>query len=108
MRKSSSQQSKLPPIDLSKGCKAARVTVHPTLMYHGEAAIHQNSIIMFLQNAKDLQIKQLVDCLVTGNIFDNKVDDVKKVAEFDGIYDIKNLDISSHHEDISIKMTLKA
>ena len=31
VEKSSPQQSPLPPIDLSKGCKAARVRVHPTV-----------------------------------------------------------------------------
>jgi hypothetical protein len=39
-------------------------------MYHGEAAIHQNSINMFLQNAKDFRIKQLADCSVTESAFD--------------------------------------
>ena len=43
-------------------------------MYHGEAAIHTNSINMCLQNAKDLQIKQLADGFVTENAFDNTED----------------------------------
>ena len=55
-------------------------------MYHGEAAIHRHSINILLENAKDLQIKELADCFVTGNTFDN-IEDEHANSEEDAEYD---------------------
>jgi hypothetical protein len=55
-------------------------------MYHGEAAILQNSINMFFQNAKDLRIKQLANCFLIEKAFDNTEDkhaNIEEIAEFD-------------------------
>ena len=66
-------------------------------MYHGEAAIHLNSVNMLLENAKDLQIKQLADCFATGNTFDHEDQHTQsKNAEFGG--NVENLE---SHEDSS-------
>ena len=70
-------------------------------MYRGEAAIHLNCVNMFLQNAKDLQIKQLTDCFVTGNTFENEHANSEEVAQYDDIDNSTNLDIHANHEDIS-------
>ena len=59
------------PLIYLRGVKQQELVPILQFMYHGEAAIHLNTINMFLQNAKDLQIKQLADCFVTINNFDN-------------------------------------
>ena len=56
---------------------------------------------MFLQNAKDLRIKQLANCFVTENAFDNTEDkhaNSEENAEFDYIGKIKNLGTPANHE----------
>ena len=50
---------------------------------------------MFLQNAKDLQIKQIAECFVTENIFDNIENEhanIEEEAEYDHIGNIESQD----------------
>ena len=57
---------------------------------------------MFLKNANDLQIKQLADCFVTGNTFDNIEDEHANNEEdvgYDDVGNIIKLDIPANHED---------
>ena len=63
------------PLIYLRGVKQQELGSILQFMYHGEAAIHQNSINILLENAKDLQIKELADCFVTGNTFDNIEDE---------------------------------
>merc|ERR1719318_1270266 len=59
------------PLIYLRGVKQQELGSVLQFMYQGEAAIHLNTINMFLQNTKDLQIRQLSDYFVTGNTFDN-------------------------------------
>ena len=47
------------PLIYLRGVKQQELGSILQFMYHGEAAIHLNSVNMLLENAKDLQIKQL-------------------------------------------------
>ena len=66
------------PLIYLRGVKQQELGSILQFMYHGEAAIQLNSVNMFLQNAKDLQIKQLADCFVTGNTFEENTDVMKQ------------------------------
>ena len=78
------------PLIYLRGVKQQELGSILQFMYHGEAAIHQNSMPMFLENAKDLQIKQMVDCFETGNTLVN-IEDVHANSEEDA----KNEDMSN-------------
>ena len=82
------------PLIYLRGVKQQELGSILQFMYHGEAAIHVNCINMFLENAKDLQIKQLADCFVTGNVEDKNVNH-EEDAEYDGVADFSN------HEDVN-------
>merc|ERR1719318_2307426 len=86
------------PLIYLRGVKQQELGSILQFMYHGEAAIHLNTITMFLQNAQDFQIKQLADCFMTGNTFDKEnaanSDDVPKNDDIDNT---TNLNIHSNH-----------
>ena len=88
------------PLIYLRGIKQQELGSILQFMYHGEAAIHQNSMPIFLENAKALKIKQMADCFVTGNTL--VIEDVHANSEEDAEYeDMSNLDILANHEDVS-------
>ena len=75
------------PLIYLRGVKQQELGSILQFMYHGEAAIHQKGIHILLENAKDLQIKQLADCFLTGHIFENNIKDEHANSEEDAEYD---------------------
>ena len=78
------------PLIYLRGVKQQELGSILQFMYHGEAAIHLDSINMFLENAKDLQIKQLADCFVKDKDVNREND-----PECDGVGNISN------HENVN-------
>ena len=62
-------------------------------MYHGETSVHQKGINILLENAKELQIKELADCFATANTFDDEHANSTEDAEYDHI---RNIEISDN------------
>jgi hypothetical protein len=81
------------PLIYLRGVKQQELGSILQFMYHGEAAIHQNSVNMLLENAKDLQINYLANCFMKGNNFDNIEDEHANNEE-----DISNLE---NHQDVT-------
>ena len=71
-------------------------------MYCGEAAIYENRLNIFLDNAKDLQIKQLTDRMVRGDTFGQDEHANKdKIDEYNGI---PHCDITAKYDDAEKKV----
>ena len=84
------------PLIYLRGIKQQELGSILQFLYHGEALIHENRANILFENAKVLQIKHLVNSLVTGSNVDNREDDhanIEKGAEIDEIGIIPSLDI---------------
>ena len=84
------------PLIYLRGIKQQELGFILQFLYHGEALIHENRANILFENAKDLQIKHLVNSFVTGSNVDNKEDEhanIEEGAEIDEIGTIRSLDI---------------
>jgi hypothetical protein len=90
------------PLIYLKGVEQQELELILQFMYCGEAAIYENRIDIFLDNAKDLQIKQLTDSLVRRDTFVQEKHTKKdKIVEYNGI---PHCYITAKHDDAEQKL----
>merc|ERR1712086_845257 len=76
------------PLIYLRGVKHQELESILQFIYLGEASFYHNNINRFIQAAKDLQIKQLVETAVTGNIFTNGEEPAEDFDKENRNYDI--------------------
>jgi hypothetical protein len=63
------------PLIYLRGVQQEELVSILEFMYRGEVAVHQHHIKYFMNNAKDLQVKQLIDCFYSGYTFTSNEED---------------------------------
>ena len=90
------------PLIYLKGVEQQELELILQFMYCGEAAIYENRLNIFLNNAKDLQIKQLTDRMVRGDTFGQDEHANKdNIVEYNGI---PHCDITAKYDDAEKKV----